>query len=36
MYPAIPAEMINAAVQLAIYFITGLGAVLSFMLAVRG
>ena len=35
MYPVIPAEMINNAVQLTIYFFTAVGMFVSFMLTAR-
>ncbi len=35
MYPAIPAEMISGAVQLAVYFVAVVGVFLSFMLTSR-
>lgn len=35
MHPVIPAEMINNAVQLAIYFVTAIGMFVSFMLTAR-
>lgn len=36
MYPAVPAEMISGAAQLALYFVAALGALLGFMLSGRG
>jgi hypothetical protein len=35
MYPLIPGEMFHAAVQLAVYFVTAVGALISLMLAAR-
>ncbi len=35
MYPVIPAEMVNGAVQLAVYFVTALAALLSLLLTAR-
>ncbi len=35
MHPVIPAEMINGAVQLAIYFVAAVGVFLSYMLTAR-
>jgi len=35
MHPLIPAEMIDGAVQLAVYFVTVIGAFLSFVLTAR-
>ncbi len=35
MYPVIPGEMINSAVQLAIYFVTAVGALIGLMLTAR-
>jgi hypothetical protein len=36
MYPLIPGEMFNSAVQLAVYFVTAAGALMGLMLAARG
>ena len=35
MYPLIPGEMINSAIQLAVYFITAIGALIGLMLTAR-
>jgi hypothetical protein len=35
MYPVIPTELIGSAVQLAIYFVTVVGAFFGFMLTTR-
>jgi hypothetical protein len=35
MYPLIPGEMINTAVQLAVYFVTAVGALIGLMLTAR-
>ena len=35
MYPLIPGEMINSALQLAVYFITAIGALIGLMLTAR-
>ncbi len=35
MYPVIPAEMVSSAVQLAIYFVTVVTALVSFLMTAR-
>lgn len=35
MYPVIPPEMISGAVQLAIYFVAGVGAVMGLVLTAQ-
>ncbi len=35
MYPLIPGEMLNGAVQLAIYFVTAVGVMIGLMLKAR-
>jgi hypothetical protein len=35
MYPLIPGEMFHAAVQLAVYFVTAVGALIGLMLTAR-
>ena len=35
MYPVIPPEMVNGAVQLAVYFVTAMAVLLSLILTAR-
>lgn len=35
MYPLIPGEMINSAIQLAVFFFTAIGALIGLMLTAR-
>jgi hypothetical protein len=35
MYPLIPGEMMQSAVQMAVYFFTAVGAVLGLMMSIR-
>ena len=35
MYPLVPAEMIDGAVEMAVYFVTAVGALLSFLMTGR-
>jgi len=35
MQPVVPAEMIGVVVQIAVYFVTAVGALISFMLSAR-
>jgi hypothetical protein len=36
MYPLIPAEMVHSGLQLMVYFVTVLAAVLSFLVSTHG